>query len=79
MTCPTVSALHVLYYNMPKPLTIPFPVQASSKMEERQKLFYLLGQLHTEGAALYAEMLGFDAALVVPKLLEDIKASAEQN
>ncbi len=47
-------------------------------MEERQKLFYLLGQLHMDGAALYAELLGFDPSLVVPKLLEDVEAAKQK-
>lgn len=52
--------------------------QDASTMEERQKIFYLLGELHVEGASLYAELLGFDPIVVVPKFLEDV-ANASKN
>ena len=45
-------------------------------MEERQKIFYILGQLDLERASLYAEMLGFDPTLVVPKLIQDLQAKS---
>ena len=47
--------------------------QAASKIEERQKIFFILGQLDFERAALYAEMVGFDPNLVVPKLIQDLE------
>lgn len=43
-------------------------------MEERQKIFYVLGQLYVEGATLFAELLGFQPDLVVPKLFEDVES-----
>ena len=47
-------------------------MQAASTIDERQKIFYMLGQLHMDGAPLYAELLGFEASLVVPKLVQDL-------
>jgi hypothetical protein len=47
-------------------------------VDERQKIFYLLGQLHLEGATLYAALLGFDPALVVAKLKEDMEAARKR-
>lgn len=55
-----------------------FSPQSTSNIEERQKLFYILGQLQVENATLFAEMLGFDAALVVPKLWADMDAYRQQ-
>jgi len=48
-------------------------LQASSSVEERTKIFYLIGQLYLEGAALVASMLGFDPALVMPRLSADME------
>jgi hypothetical protein len=42
-------------------------------VEERQRVFYLLGQLYPEAAALHARLLAFDPRLVVPQLLKDME------
>lgn len=68
-----------IHLSTPPPiLPHTFPTQSTSNIEERQKLFYILGQLQVENATLFAEMLGFDAALVVPKLWADMDAYRQQ-
>eukprot|EP00955_Chlamydomonas_euryale_P100070 365256-Chlamydomonas_euryale.AAC.6 len=57
-----------------EPELIASSLSGASTLEERQKLFYILGQLSPGSAPLFAEMLGFEAELVVPKLNADVKA-----
>ncbi|KAG1675122.1 hypothetical protein FOA52_003345 [Chlamydomonas sp. UWO 241] len=61
-----------------EPELIASSLQSVSTVDERKKIFYILGQLHADGAALYAEMLGFEAAAVVPKLFADVEALKNQ-
>lgn len=48
-------------------------MQSVSDVEERRKIFYLLGQLFPEAAPLAAALMSFDPAVVVPKLLSDVE------
>ena len=49
------------------PPSLVLPLQASSSEEERKRIFFLFGQLYEPGAALIAEMLGFDPKMVLDK------------
>lgn len=76
--CAPSIASDTLLPHLPPHFPHTFPTQSTSNIEERQKLFYILGQLQVENATLFAEMLGFDAALVVPKLWADMDAYRQQ-
>ena len=72
-----VTNLPALEVGASEPELIASSLQAASTIEERQKIFYMLGQLHVEGAPIYAELLGFEASLVVPRLMEDLAGGSK--
>ncbi|GAX85749.1 hypothetical protein CEUSTIGMA_g13164.t1 [Chlamydomonas eustigma] len=72
-----VQNLPVLEVSSPEPEMVASSLKDTSTVDERQKIFYLLGQIDIERAALYASLLGFDPNLVVAKLKNDMEAASK--
>lgn len=55
-------------YSFPQVDFVYSSLRDRSTLEERQRLWYLLAQLHPDSAALSAELLGFDADRLMQEL-----------